>query len=217
MSNSTNVDGQRPRGGERRGPTLRRLAEDDLRDLPDTLQRNWAWVLALGAALVLGGTLAILMPFLASIAVEGAIGAVLLLAGTLQAVHVFGATDWGARAWAGLSAAVYLAGGVLLLLNPLAGLVAITLVIAAVFLVDGLLRAVIGVRMQPERGWGWMLTGGALSALLGVAIILMFPAISASLLGILVGISFIFEGWGFIFLGLSARKAARSADSGRAA
>jgi uncharacterized membrane protein HdeD (DUF308 family) len=190
-------------------PGLGPLPDGSLDTPPEPLQRNWGWLLALGAALILGGIVALVMPFLASVAIEIAIGAVMLAAGGLQVVQVFRCEGWRARSWAGLSALLYLAGGVLLLLNPLAGLVALTLVIAAIFLVDGFTRLVMGVRMRPERGWGWITAGGALSAALGVAIMLLFPGISLTLLGILVGVSFILEGWSFAFLALAARRAAR--------
>lgn len=186
-------------------PTLRRLGPGDLIDPPACLTRNWGWLLALGIVLVLGGIAAIAAPFLASIAVEGAVGAMMLIGGVLQGVHVWRAGGWRARLWSGVLAAVYLAGGGLLFLNPLAGLVALTLVLLSVLLVDGIARIVFGLRLRPERGWGWMTASGAVSTGLAAVLFLLFPAISLTALGTLAGVALIFEGWSFLFLALAAR------------
>jgi uncharacterized membrane protein HdeD (DUF308 family) len=41
-------------------------------------------------------------------------------------------------------------------------------------LVVGALRAVMAFQMRPVRGWGWVLAGGVMSLLLGIAIIVQW-------------------------------------------
>lgn len=186
----------------------------DLRDPPEPVCRNWGWLIAIGAVLILGGIVAAAMPVAASIAIEIAVGLVMLIGGIMEVVHAFRTEGWRARGWAILSGAVYLIGGGLLLLNPLVGLVALTLLIVAILTVDGAFRVALGVRMRPERGWGWMVAGGVTTLALAGLIFLLFPGISLTLLGILVAVSLIFEGWSFVFLGVAARRAAKAAERG---
>jgi len=202
----TEPKNDRPSGHK---PGYGRMRPEDLTDPPEIIRRNWGWMLALGVVLIIGGLAAFLLPFLASVAVTGAIGAVFLIGGALQFVHGFRVSGWRAQAWSALSAAVYLAGGVLLLLDPLTGMVALSVLVAAVFLVDGVVRIVMGLRLRPERGWGWVLAGGIASALFAGVVLAFLPGASMTLLGIMAAVLLTLEGWGCIFLALAARRAGR--------
>lgn len=194
-------------------PGLGPLPKDALADPAASLQRAWGWLLALGILLILGGTAAFLAPVAASIAVELVVGAVMLVSGGLQLWQTLGCADWRGRAWSVVSGLVYLVGGVLLLANPLAGVVALTIVMIATLMVDGIFRIALGFRMRPERGWGWIAFGGALTvALAGLLLALFGPELSLTLIGLFVAVSLIVEGWGVVFLAVAARRAARRAD-----
>ena len=72
--------------------------------------------------------------------------------------------------WQGLSGLVYLVGGLLAFFNPLAGAVALTLVLAATFIVDGLVRIALALGSRPLDHWGLVLAGGIVSLLVGLYI-----------------------------------------------
>lgn len=183
------------------------LGPDSLEEPPEIIRRNWGWLLALGIVLVIGGLAALLLPFLASVAVLGIIGAVFAVAGLLQFIHGFRVTGWKAQAWSALSGAIYLGGAVLLFLEPLAGLMALSVLVVAIFLIDGVVRIVMGLRMRPQRGWGWVMTGGLASALFAGVVLAFMPQISLTLLGVLAAVSLTLEGWACVFLALKARGA----------
>jgi len=189
-----------------RGRGLGPLGPEDLTDPPEVLRRNWGWLMALGVVLIIGGLAALLLPFFASVAVTGLIAGVFAVAGLVQFFHGFRVSGWRAQAWSAVSGAIYLGGAALIFLNPLSGMVALTVLVAAVFLVDGAVRIAMGIRLRPERGWGWVAAGGVAAALFGGAVIAFMPAISLSLLGIMAGVSLTLEGWGCVFLALAARR-----------
>lgn len=173
---------------------------------PESVRRNWMLLALLGVVLVAGGLFAIAAPVAAGVAAAIALGAVLLVCGALQAISAFRHTGWRGRAWHALGAVVYIVGGVLLLFRPLAGTVALSLLIIAILIADGLARTVMGLRIRPERGWGWLAASGALTTLLGLGIALFaLPAASLTLLGALVGVSLVFEGAAFIYVAFAAR------------
>src|SRR6056297_3426065 len=97
---------------------------------------DWRWMLALGIIMLLGGGLAFLNPFIASLTVEAIAGAAFLVAGAVQAWMAFSdaSEDGTARLLNGLLGAALIVLAVLLLANPLAGLVTLTVTVAALFL-----------------------------------------------------------------------------------
>jgi len=75
--------------------------------------------------------------------------------------------------------------------------------IGVVFLVEGAVTAIISLSNRMMRGWGWGLANGLVTLVLGLMILTMSPAGMLSVIGLLVGISFLFSG--FDLLGFSSR------------
>jgi uncharacterized membrane protein HdeD (DUF308 family) len=175
-------------------------------DAPESVRRNWIWLALLGGALVIGGLFAIAAPIAAGVAASVAIGLVFLVCGALQAVGAVRKAGWRGRLWHGASAAIALVGGALLVFQPVAGTVALSLLIIAVLIADGGARVVLGLQVRPERGWGWLTASGALSAVFGLGLALFaLPVASLTLLGVFVGVSFAMEGAAFIYVAFAAR------------
>ena len=99
----------------------------------------------------------------------------LVIGGAAQAFEALRATGWRSRALLVFIALVYLAGGSIALYAPVAESLNLTLFIVATLLVAGILRAVMAFQMWPVRGWGWVLVGGVMSLLLGIAILVQCP------------------------------------------
>jgi uncharacterized membrane protein HdeD (DUF308 family) len=115
-----------------------------------------------------------------------------------------------AQGWRGfllelLSAILYLVVGVLLLVNPVAGALALTVVLAVFLIVEGIFKFIMALRVRDHRGWGWLLASGILSAILGVLIWAQWPASGLWVIGLLVGIQLLFTGWSLVMLALAAR------------
>lgn len=169
-------------------------------DVTDALRRNATLLLVLGILLIVGGAAAIILPFAASLAVTVAVGAAMLVAGVFKGAHAFRCGGWRCRGWSIASAALYVAGGILLLLNPLAGMISLTVLMIALIGADGILRIFMAFRMRPDRGWGWLLVGGLAGVSLAILMTVLLPWIGLTALGVLAGVALIFEGWGFLYL-----------------
>jgi uncharacterized membrane protein HdeD (DUF308 family) len=96
-------------------------------------------------------------------------------------------------------------------MNPAGGLLALTLMIASFFLVYGFIAVVLAFRMRPVRGWGWILFDAIITVLLGALIVAHWPVSSESVVGTLVGISFIVSGVSRVTLSFGVRELASSA------
>src|ERR1700682_6164662 len=78
-------------------------------------------------------------------------GAALTVGGAFQIVHAFW-ERWGGFALSLIVGVLYLIGGLWLMANPLATSAALTLFIAAVLVVSGILRLVLAYRLGGARG-----------------------------------------------------------------
>lgn len=172
----------------------------------DDVREHRLGFLALGIVLILLGVAAMFFPFVATLATELTIGWILVFAGIAQSLHAIRLRDrigfWPSL----LSGLLTLAVGLLLLVFPMTGILSITLLVAVLFLVNGIFRLTQGLRLRPAGYWGWLVAGGILSILLGIMVIAQWPAAAIWLVGLLVGIDLMFSGWTLLWLTLLARQ-----------
>ncbi|AWM87711.1 HdeD family acid-resistance protein [Microvirga sp. 17 mud 1-3] len=164
---------------------------------------------AVGILLIVAGLAALALPLFVGLAVEAVVGWAFVIAGVSQLLYVFRAKGWGGFAWQLLIGAVFLLGGITLLANPVAGLISLTLVIIATFMVSGALKILVGFRLRPMDGWGWFVLLGLLSLAVGLLIWNRLPSSAAWSLGLLVGIDFLSTGLVFLRFGYLAGQTAR--------
>ena len=171
------------------------------------LRRSWGWLLAAGIALVVLGVVALSVPCFVGLAMEVFLGWLLVIGGVLQGVQAFRTRGWGGFFFAVLSAALYIVAGVLLLGNPMWGLIAMTLLLAVFFVVEGIFKIIMALTLRPMPNWGWILVTGILAVLIGILIWSEWPSSAGWVIGLFVGIEMIFTGWATIMLALVARRA----------
>ena len=169
------------------------------------LKRNWGWYLALGILLIVFGTIAVGRSCLFTTMSMVFIGWLMIFAGAAQALHAF----WKERGWGGffvdlLMGILYIVVGFMILANPQATAVTLTLLIGMFLIFDGLFRIVgaISVRLP---NWGWILLNGVISLLLGIMIWRQWPLSGIWVIGLFVGIQMIFNGWSLVMLALTAK------------
>ncbi len=154
----------------------------------------------LGLLMVVVGIAAIAFPEFGTVAAIFLVGWVLLVSGVATLISSFwihGTTPFFAANLLGLLSA---AAGVFLLLNPLAGALALTLVLGAMLIIQGAAELMFALEARPAPGWVGMLVSGIASIALAVIIASGWPHISRIALGILLGINFISTGAGYIAL-----------------
>jgi uncharacterized membrane protein HdeD (DUF308 family) len=174
---------------------------------PHQLHGKWGWFLAVGILSLIGGTLALANLLLATVASVFYLGALMLVAGILHLVHAFQVKEW--RDWLswGLSGALYTLAGFLAFTNPALTAAVFTLFLGVVLIAAGLVRMWAGNRMRPLKGAGWIMAGGAITALAGLVILLGWPVNSVWVLGLFLAIDLIFQGWALIAVALAAKSA----------
>jgi uncharacterized membrane protein HdeD (DUF308 family) len=167
--------------------------------------RQWGWYLALGILLILVGIYAIYAEGLATLASVFALGIVLLIAGVAQIVGAFMARGAGHVILLLLVGFLDIIVGFALLQHPAIGALAITLLLAALFLFGGLFRFVSALWLQFPN-YGWVAASGVISFILGVLLWTQWPVSAFWFIGFAVGLNFIFAGiaWSSMALRLKA-------------
>ncbi len=176
--------------------------------LAKSLGAHWKWFLAEGILLLLLGIFAVVAPFVAGIATTLFLGWLFLIAGVAGLVFTYKERAAPGFWWALLSSAVALLAGLSLLFNPIVGLVSLTVVLIAYFLIDGVLTIILGLHYRTETPdhWQWVVVSGVIDLVLAAVLISGLPGTALWAVGLLVGIDLIFGGLAIVGLALAARK-----------
>jgi uncharacterized membrane protein HdeD (DUF308 family) len=165
------------------------------------------WSIVWGVLLILFGMLAIGSPLMAAVAVSVVVAWLIILAGVVHLILAFHAHGAGSLIWKLLVGIAYLFFGVYLIMHPLLGVASLTLVLASLFLIEGILDIVLFFKMRPMRGSSWVLIDGIITLVLGLLIYRQWPVSSIWAIGTLVGVSMIISGITRVMLSLTVRKA----------
>jgi uncharacterized membrane protein HdeD (DUF308 family) len=166
------------------------------------------WV---GLALIAIGVLAIVFPSVSATVTTVIIGWVFILAG---GVLLFGGMQLhGAGPFFGafLFALLTFAAGVWLIANPASGMIALTILLAVLFLVNGAAELVLALELRPSYGWRWMLVSALVSMGLGIILAAGLPGTAAFFIGLVVGINFLTSGVAFVLVSRELKRAAQDA------
>jgi uncharacterized membrane protein HdeD (DUF308 family) len=162
--------------------------------LRETVRRYSPFYLAQGVLMIVLGLVALVYPLVTSIALVVTLGWLLIVHGLLQAVGVIGAKDVP-YFWLQLLSAV-LAGvvGLLLLSQPVEGVLVLSLLLIVFLTSSGMARVVFALTIRPLPSWGWLLLSGIAGILMGFVLWSMLPGVADWLVGVLLGTHFIVEG-----------------------
>ncbi len=163
------------------------------------LQKSWGWFFALGVIMIIGGGVALFAPVVFSVIAEQIVGFAFLAGGIVMLVQVFATRDgWDARLIYLILGIFTLFAGAMLVLRPLEGVIALTLVLITSIFVSGLMRIAVGIMARPEAGSGWLIFGGIISVVVSGYLFMNYPEVGVVLLGVMAGVSLIGEGAGYV-------------------
>ena len=166
-------------------------------DVVDTgleqVRRSWGWFLVFGILLVMLGVVCVGKAQTATTFSILALGWVLVISGVFWLVNSFFAFNGHGFFLCLLSAIIRVATGYLLIRHPDAGAEAVTMLLAILFIVSGLFRAIASSVIQFPR-WGWMTFAGLVSVALGIYLLMTWPTASIYFFGLAIGIDLIFDG-----------------------
>ena len=168
---------------------------------------SWGWFLALGLLLIVAGIAAVAFPLLSTVATKIALGWIFLIAGVVLVVHAFSIQQWRGFILGLLLGALYVVAGGWLAFFPFTGIITLTILLAALFLAEGVLEVMMATRVRPHEGWGWLLLSGLVAIAVGVMIAAQLPTSAEWAIGLLTGINLLSSGVSFVVLALAGRRA----------
>lgn len=176
-------------------------------DVRREIAKHWGWFLGLGIVFALAGIASIAFPLLSTIAAKIALGWIFMLSGVIAILHSFSIRQWGGFLLNLIVGALYVFAGAYLAFFPFTGIITLTLLLAALFLAEGILQVVMAWRVRPHEGWGWIAISGIVAIAAGAMIALGLPGSAGWAIGLLAGINLLSTGVSFIVLALAGKRA----------
>jgi uncharacterized membrane protein HdeD (DUF308 family) len=163
----------------------------------DTLRKYRTWFMLYGALLVILGLVAVALPTIATLATGILVGWLLLAAGVFGLIAVFSAGTGASGFWWNLfTSVIYVLAGLALLFRPVAGVLTLTILLAAYLLAGGIAKLVMafGYKREIPKAWGWVLFSGLVDLVLAFIIMSGFPGTATWVIGLMVGINLLMMG-----------------------
>lgn len=175
---------------------------------PAELRNARTWYFAGGGLCLIVGLIAMVRPGPATVAIEQLVGIAFIVSGAaLLLSAVFGKARKH-RVMDLVSSVLRLLVGILFIVKVLAGVVALTLVMATVFIVEGIVGLGFALRLRKRNpAWVWMLANAIAAFVLGGLLLAKFPSDSAWVIGLLFGINSVFLGVSLIMFAASMPRA----------
>ncbi len=182
------------------------MGSDALQDI----KQSSSALMAGGILAIIIGIIAIAVPAVASVSIAILVGIlviVLAVAWLLAAFQSSATPGW--KVTGGILSVLLLIGGLWILFNPIDATIGLTAVIAVVFIAMGVVRVGTAIAHRGGEGVGLVGFGGALAIIIGVLIAASFPSSAAWAIGLLVGIQFLFDGFGLVFVAAAIKGAVK--------
>lgn len=162
----------------------------------ERLQGKWAAITAFGVLLAVLGVAALFFSLIATIVTVTLNGVLFLVGGAAEIGVGMHSRGWGRFFLWVTGGVLYLAAGLLCIVNPTLASVALTLLLGAAFIAAGLVRACLAFQLPADHPRGLIFVAAAVTILLGLIIVSHWPLDSVYVLGTLLGVDLLFTGLG---------------------
>ncbi len=174
----------------------------------ERLRAKWAAIAAFGVLLVLLGVAAITFSIFSTIATVTLNGVLFLIAGVAEIGIGMHARSWGRFFLWVIGGVLYIAAGLICILNPTLASVVLTLLLGAGLIAAGVVRLVLALQLPRAEPRGLVFLAGAVTILLGLVIVVHWPLDSVYVLGTLLGVDLLFHGVGWVAFGVGLQSRA---------
>ncbi len=177
------------------------------RNIRSAVRHHWVLFLIPGIVMAILGLLAAAAPFMATLVVETFAGWLFLTGGFVGLAALFTTRNVPGFVWTLLSAVLAILIGAFLVWRPFAGLVTLTVALAAFFAVHGIVQILTALdhRALFARSWPWMAVSGIADLIVAGIIIAGWPGSVAWALGLLIGINLFMSGLALVMTAIACR------------
>ncbi|MEI6280234.1 MAG: DUF308 domain-containing protein [Verrucomicrobiae bacterium] len=164
------------------------------------------WLIFGGLLSILVGFFAIGVPVLFGYILTQLIGAFCLVSGLISLFQAVFGKQRPHRFLSAISAIIRIAAGSALFFYTVAGMAALTLILAVVFLSEGVVCLITSLQLRENPAWIWLLLNGVVALVLGGMIYRHWPMDDGWVIGLLYGIQSIFSGMTMLMIGLKSAR-----------
>jgi len=182
-----------------------RTSPHSLGEAIERLRGKWAAITAFGVLLVVLGFAALCFSLIATIVTVTLNGVLFLIAGGAEIGIGMHSRTWGRFFLWVIGGLLYIAIGLLCIVNPILASVALTLVLGAALIAAGLVRAFLAFQLPADQPRALIFVAAGVTILLGLIIVSHWPLDSIYVLGTLLGVDLLFHGVGWVSLGVGLR------------
>jgi uncharacterized membrane protein HdeD (DUF308 family) len=168
----------------------------------ERLRGKWAAITAFGVLLVVLGAAALFFSLAATIVTVTLNGVLFLIAGAAEIGIGMHSREWGRFFLWVIGGVLYVAAGLLCIVNPILASIALTLLLGAALIAAGLVRAYLAFHLPADHPRGLVFLAAAVTILLGLIIVSRWPLDSVYVLGTLLGVDLLFHGVGWVSFGM---------------
>lgn len=166
----------------------------------EDIQKHRGFLIFEGIVFILLGMLGVALPVLYTFTIELLIGSLLVAGGLVQTYRAIAARHAPGFGWSLFNGLLSVAVGLMLIFNPVSGVVSLTILLMIFFFIEGIAKIFFGYQLKGISSWGWIIFSGLISLAMGAIILTGLPQISLWVIGLLVGINMIFFGFSLLFL-----------------
>ena len=171
----------------------------------EELHRHSNWFVGLGIALIVLGFIAAGSAVATTVVSLVLFGWLLILGGAMEIAYGAWRKTWSGFFIDLLIGVLYAVVGFMIVANPQASALGLTLLISMFLIVGGVFR-IIAAFSSRYPNWGWLALHGALSLVLGILIWQGWPATGLWVIGLFIGLELIFNGAALMMLGMAAKR-----------
>jgi uncharacterized membrane protein HdeD (DUF308 family) len=168
----------------------------------ERLRSKWAAITAFGLLLAVLGAAALFFSLIATIATVTLNGVLFLIAGVAEIGIGMHSRAWGRFFLWVIGGLLYLAAGVLCIVNPILASVVLTFLLGCGLIAAGVTRLVLAMQLPAGQPRGLVFVAAAVTILLGLIIVSHWPLDSVYVLGTLLGVDLLFHGVGWVSFGM---------------
>jgi uncharacterized membrane protein HdeD (DUF308 family) len=179
--------------------------------IADAVAGHWKRFLIQGLILELLGIVAFVMPLLGALAIDFLLGWLFIVGGIVRLVALLRAKHLPGYWWSVGAAVLAFVAGALLLVDPLKGIMSLTLLLMLLFLVEGVSAIVSSLDFRHHtRAWGLLMFRGIVDLVLVALIWSGWPGSGEWALGMLAGVNLFLMGLAMVVMALGVRSAPRA-------
>lgn len=166
------------------------------------LQKHWRIFLAEGVLFIALGIYAVVIPQFFTVTIVILLGSIILFGGVVHIVRALVFSNMpGFGLWLFMGI-LQIFIGYMLINNPVAGILTITMLMTLFFAFEGLAKIALAFMMRPLPKWRFILFSGITALVFALVVWISWPETAHWLLGVFLGINMVFLGWSLVKISL---------------